>query len=294
MVHNKKKRQKRGPQSRAGDTFSEPRSPYILDRENFGLDISKINRNLIGEEGELTDFDKIIRDYVLLQMGHPVVRVELTDQQIKVCLDESISTLQYHAPQWMTQIITFTTTPNVNKYELPDWVAQNLEYVVYKKDLLTAPSLAGAKSLEEDIFIRYFQDTNIFRAMDMSQFYLIQQNLEMLRKILSSEGAWDIVDGKYLILYPTPKEFEEAIIIYRALNPETIHPFYLNWLQKYSLACSKIILGTIRGKYRTLPSPAGGAQLDGEMLRRTGEEEKVNLLQRLIDEIEDPLYFTMY
>ena len=43
-----------------------------------------------------------------------------------------------------------------------------------------------------------------------------------------------------------------------------------------------------------LPSPGGGAQLDGASLSQAGEQEKTSLVAKLIDEIEDPLYFTMY
>ena len=285
---------KTGPQTRGGDTFSDANNSFVGDRENFGVNLSTLNRNLLGEDIEFNDFERSLRDYALMQLGAPVVRVEMTNQQLKVCLDEAISILQYHAPQWMTQIMTFLCNPGQSRYDLPDWVAQNLEYVVYKKDLLTAPLQAGNKSLTEDIFLKYFQDTNIFNTLDMSQFYMIQQNLEMLRKILGNEGSWDIVDGQALILYPTPVDYSEVVVIYRALNPETIHPFYLNWLQKYTLACAKCILGTIRGKYRTLPSPGGGAQLDGASLSQAGEQEKTSLVAKLIDEIEDPLYFTMY
>ena len=294
MTNNNKKYPRRGAITKGGDSFSEANDPFILNRDDYGVDLTKLNRNLIGEEVEFSDFERALTDYTLIQLGSPIIRVELTTQQLKVCLDEAISTLQYHAPQWMTQMMTFTAAVGVRRYTLPPWVAQSVEYVVYKKDLLTAPLQAGNKSLTEDIFLKYFQDNSIFRAMDMSQFYLVQQNLEMLRKVLGNEGSWDIIDGDSIMLYPVPVDNDEVIVIYRALNPETIHTFYLNWLQKYTLAASKVILGTIRGKYRSLPSPAGGAQLDGDKMREEGEKAKIDLTARLIDEIEDPLYFTMY
>ena len=171
-----------GPPTRGGDTFSDPNGNYVSDNDNYGVDLAKLNRNTLGEDVEFSDFEMVLRDYALIQLGAPVVRIEVANINLKVAIDEAISLLQYHAPQWMTQLTTFATTPGLGRYEMPPWVIQGLEYVVYKKDLLTAPLQAGNKSLTEDIFLKYFQDTSIFRSLDMSQFYLIQQNLEMLSK----------------------------------------------------------------------------------------------------------------
>lgn len=282
------------PSSRYGDSFTRSNSPNIVDRTPVGIDPTHLSKNLADETVEFTELEDYIRDFALMRLGHPVVRVELTDSQLKSAMDEAIGTLYYHAPHFTMQTLTFTASGGINTYELPSWCVNSIEYVVYQKDLLTAPLQVGNESLESDIFLKYFQDNNIFRAMDMGHFYLIQQNLEMLRKILSREGSWDIIDNKYLRLSPTPVDNPEVIVIYRALNSETLHHYYLNWIQKFTLAVAKTILGQVRGKYRTLPSPGGGAQLDGDALRQEGEAEKVKLLQQLIDEIEEPLSFSTY
>ena len=55
--------------------------------KNF--DPSKLNRRLLTDSGEFTKFEEVIKDYILGRLGHPVVRVELTPQQIKSCIDEA-------------------------------------------------------------------------------------------------------------------------------------------------------------------------------------------------------------
>ena len=87
---------------------------------------------------------------------------------------------------------------------------------------------------------------------------------------------------------------QQVIVEYRAISTESIHPAYRNWIQRYTLASAKGILGQIRGKYKTLPSPAGGAQLNGDELMRQSEQEKKVLLEELIGEIEMPPVFTTY
>ena len=78
------------------------------------------------------------------------------------------------------------------------------------------------------------------------------------------------------------------------MDHDTLHPFFINWIQKFACSVSKTILGQIRGKYQVLPSPGGGAQLNGEQLVREGNEEKALLMQALLTEIEEPAAFSTF
>ena len=122
----------------------------------------------------------------------------------------------------------------------------------------------------------------------LGDFFLTQQYLEIMRRVLSNEGSWSVVNGKYIQLYPAPTETPTPVIVeYRALDSNTINHAYRSWIQRYALACAKSILGRIRGKYRTLPGPGGGAQLDGETLTRESAEDKKLLIEELMSEIEE-------
>jgi hypothetical protein len=242
---------------------------------------------------EFSDFDRTIHDWVLSRLGYPVVRVELTPTQLKTCIDEAVTRLYYHAPQFTTQFAVFQTTVGENNYEIPTWILNNLTYVVYKKTLLTIQAESG--SLMEDLMIKFFQDSNLISGFRMGEFYLVQQHLEMMRKILSQEGSWDVINNKYLQIAPTPVSNNQQVILeYRALDSNTMHPAYKNWIQKFALACAKELLGEIRGKYKSLPGPQGGAQLNGEELVARGREDKDKLIEELLIELEEPGAFTMF
>jgi hypothetical protein len=149
--------------------------------------------------------------------------------------------------------------------------------------------------LEFDFFIKYFQDNYLFNNFNVGDYYLLQANMEMTRKILGQDGTWDIINNKYLQLTPPPSNTPERIILeYKALDSNTIAPAYRNWIQKYALACAKVLLGEIRGKYAVIPGPAGGTQLNGAALIQEGNAEKQQLQQELISEIEQPPRFTTY
>jgi len=278
-----------------GDTFGTYAGRNLGDTDIYStaIDSSKLNNGTFDEGVELNQFEKTIRDFILARLGHPVVRVELTDFQIKTAIDEAITNLDYHAPFWTTQMAAFETYAGVNMYTLPTQIANGLTYCTYKKSLLSLQNMAG--TLEFDFFIKYFQDNFLFRDLAVSDFYLTQMHLEMIRKILSQEGTWDVINGNVLQLYPTPAlNGETVILVYRGLDSGTMHPYYKNWIQRYALAVSKGVLGEVRGKYSSLPSPGGGANLNGKDLLQSSQQEKEKLKEELLSEIEEPPVFTLF
>jgi hypothetical protein len=253
-----------------------------------------LNRRYFSDNIEFNRFYLIIKDFIKARLGHPVVRVELDDFQILTAIDESVSKLDYHAPDWCTQLAAFNVKANVNMYELPSFMVNNFRYAAYKKSLLSIP-LAG-QNLEMDFFIKYFQDNFLFQDFAVSDFLLMKMHLKSIRKILGREGSFQIVNNKFLMVYPTPvrDDTETVVIEYKCLNSETLHHYFMSWIQRYALAISKGILGEIRGKYATLPSPQGGAQLNGAALIQESEKEMELLENQLLQEIEEPAVFTTY
>jgi len=274
-----------------GNSFGKYQGARVTDYSiSQDIDPSKLNKNLEVDGVQFNLFEQSINDYVLAQLGHPVVSVELTPFQVKTCIDEAISRLDYHAPQWANQFAIFDASAGLNLYELPQFMINNLTYVGYKKDILGLNYTPG--SLAFDVTLAFFNTNRFFQGGGIGDFFLTQQYLEIMRRVLSNEGAWSVVNNKYIQLYPAPTETPTPVIVeYRALDSDTINPAYRNWIQRYALACSKGILGKIRGKYKTLPGPGGGAQLDGESLSRESAEEKKLLVEELLTEIEEKPYF---
>jgi hypothetical protein len=256
------------------------------------IDPSKLNNNLESDGVQFNLFEQAVYDYVLAQLGHPIVSVELTPFQVKVCIDEATSKLDYHAPQWANQFAVFEASAGINVYELPQFMMNNLNYVGYKKDILGLNYTPG--SLGFDLTLAFFNTNRFFQGGGIGDFFLTQQYLEIMRRVLSNEGGWSVVNGKYIQLYPAPAETPAPVIIeFRALDSNTIHHAYRNWIQRYALACAKGILGRIRGKYRSLPGPGGGAQLDGGVLVQESTQDKQALMEELMMEIEEgPMFIT--
>ena len=58
------------------------------------------------------------------------------------------------------------------------------------------------------------------------------------------------------------------------------------WIRKYGLALTKELLGTIRGKYGTIPIPNSDTTLDGDTLRAEAASEKEILVSQLREMLE--------
>jgi len=269
----------------ASDKLSEHNPPFAGE-----IDLENLNKTKQSDVVEFSNFEEQIRDYVLAALGHPVVRVELTDHQLRLCMDEAITELDYHAPHFTRQFAAFNTSANYNVYAIPPYILKNLTYVTFKKSLLSIQSQAG--TLEFDFFIKYFQDNYLFDNFSIGDYYLLQSTLETTRRVLSQDGGWDIIDGQFLQLYPIPSVGDVAILEFRGLNSRTMTPKMQNWLQKYSTACAKMLLGQIRGKFAVVPGPGGGTQLNGAALVGEAMQEKQALKDELMNEVEEPPMFT--
>jgi hypothetical protein len=284
------------PKTRYGNTFGTVSGSFAeLNDWHFpgDVDYEKINRRRFKSEDTISDFYKIIQDFVLARLGFPVVRVELTEFQIQTAVDEAVTKLDYHAPDWCTQFCTFSTSSGIALYELPQVVMNNFMSAIYRKNLLSLAQ--GEGTLEFDFFIKYFQDNFLFRDFSVGDYYLTMQHLEMMRKILGNDGTFNVINGRFLNISPTPTSFQQEVLVeFKAIDTNTLHPYFLNWIQKFSLAISKVILGQIRGKYQTLPSPAGGAQLNGDALVQQGNDEQEKLVEDLLLEIEEPPGFSCF
>ena len=58
------------------------------------------------------------------------------------------------------------------------------------------------------------------------------------------------------------------------------------WIRKYTLALAKELLGEIRSKYGSVPSPSGDISLDGDTLRTEASGEKESLIATLREDLD--------
>src|SRR5205807_2528738 len=73
-----------------------------------------------------------IKDYVLLMLGAPVVKIELDEQQVDLAIDQAMKIFEEYAPREYFDYYTFNTTPGKSVYEMPPDVGL-IRNVYYKQ-----------------------------------------------------------------------------------------------------------------------------------------------------------------
>ena len=199
------------------------------------------------------------------------------------------------------------------------------EAVYIKKIFLYAPSAinryfdpyagtgTGIQSLMQAFgFGNYSPGVN-FMLMPIYYDTLKLQAIELNDIIRKSGYHFEITDNRYLKLFPIPTRdytlyFEYVVksvannpvrneannIITDVSNTPYTNPTYSfinepgkQWIRRYALALAKEMLGSVRGKYTSIPIPGESTTLDHVRLLNEAKDEKLKLieeLQKLLDE----------
>lgn len=242
-----------------------------------------------------------IKDYILLKLGAPRVKVELDAQALDLIVDETLDVYEEFAGREHFDYFTFTAIPGKSVYKLPDDVGV-IRNVFYKQ----TPSFAfQASDLDGAIPIEYFYPGGAYASIQgglmdpiqpiwgrMGEWVLYKQYEQMYSRISSNIGGWEWVsDTNHIKLYPIPSRPVTVIVHY--LQQCKDFKKVNQAMREGALAHAMIVLGHIRGKYQQTPGPGGGMQLDGEYMKQKGWELKEKWEEQLISRYSDLLYISM-
>jgi len=164
----------------------------------------------------------------------------------------------------------------------------------------------GIQSLMESFgFGNYSPGVN-FMLMPMYFDVLKLQAIELNDAIRKSAYHFDVEDNRYLKLFPIPEKqytlHYEYVLKTVANNPVKdptggitnmsnvpyTNPTYKfinepgrQWIRRYALALAKEMLGSVRGKYQSVPIPGDTTTLDYQRLLSEAASEKTALIEEL-------------
>lgn len=236
-----------------------------------------------------------LKKFIMVSLGAPIVDVELDDLQIglsiSTAVEEYLSVGSVERSYWHT---TATGSPYI---ELPKEVA-TVTGAVYSKPLELMAGLAGSS----DIFSFAMSGGGFFSgalqqggyssnfmhsAANLATFYEFVQNRN---KVFALDTTFRVLDNKlYLHPFPTPgniiiveyaKGYDSIVSADGAISLSNSWGIY--WIKRYALACCKLMLGQIRGKYSIIAGATGENQtLNAAELLAQGKEEQAALKEEL-------------
>lgn len=234
-----------------------------------------------------------IKKYVLTMLGHPIVQVEIVEDQWETILRTSGDWISGYFPKEQ-RLAVFNTSPLQTTYPMPEdayWVQE----VAWDPVTTRIDDIFGAESF-------LFNVGNISGIQNiLTDYHLLQAYRKFSQKILGTEGHWEVINeggegptNQKIRLYPTPKGVFPVVVLYQPVVTHFRSPQARKICMDMVLAEAKCVLGAVRRKIANMPSPTGGnLQLDGDALVQEGIKEKEELTQKAID-LGEPLPIVMW
>jgi hypothetical protein len=242
-----------------------------------------------------------IRDYILNMLGAPTIRIEMDEQNLDFCIDQSLKIIEDYATGEYFTYYVFTTTNGQSVYEMPPEVGY-IRSIAYKEHGTFA---FQASDLDGAIPVEYFYPGGAYASIQgglidpiqpmwgrMGEWVLYKQYEQTYSRVASNIGGWEFLGSqRHIKLYPTPHAPQKVIVRYiqKMKDWNTV----TQAMQEGALSYAKEILGRVRSKYRNPPGPNGGIQLDGETLLQEAKDEREKWKDALVYQFGEPLPITL-
>lgn len=277
-------------------------SPGMSCSPNYNLGpVDPLDKNKLSPRRNREKIREQIRDYILLMLGAPVIALELDDQQVDLCIDQTLKIFEMYAGREYYDYYVFNTVPGQSIYKMPPDVGyiRNVFYKQHPQFAFQSSDLNGA------IPVEYFYPGGAYSSIQgglidpiqpvwgrMGEWVLYKQYEQMYSNVSSNIGGWEWISGfKNVKLYPIPYRVQAVIVHY--IQKMRDWDEVTQAMQEGALAHAKIILGRIRSKYQSPPGPGGGMQLDGQQLLQEGLEEYKQWKEDLIYKFGDLMPISM-
>lgn len=234
--------------------------------------------------------------HALNSLGHPVVLVELIEQQMEEVL-RSTGNFIAHYFALEERYAFFMTQPLQAEYPIPEdayWIRN----VSWDPSTTRLDDIFGAESF-------LFNIGNISGVQNLLvDYHMLQSYRKFSQRILGNEGTWEFkvergdansingvgTDyGGTIKLFPVPKGSFPVVIQYLPSVDTFRSPQAQEATYRAFLARMKMALGYARRKLSGIPGPDGGTiASDGEALVSEGKEEYEKVLEFAIS-VGEPL-----
>lgn len=227
---------------------------------------------------DLKDKDEL-KLWILRELGAPVVKVELTEEQLLDSIDNAVrwfSAKKGLMKQAFIQLITGQT-----EYPLPDEVNTVTDVAFpssgFDISAVFAPWLLPEQQIPWSVISAHGSSGGIY-----SYWTQALQYIEMGKRLMSSEPDWR-QEGRMLHLFGVRSLTGYILLDYRTsqITIEQLTERDHDLIQRSSFARAKRILGRIRSKYDGFPTAQGNVSLDGQTLLSEAAEELAALEEEI-------------
>lgn len=227
--------------------------------------------------------EEAIMSWILRQLGHPLVDVEIHEDQLRDCVNDAIEEFTKYVIQEEQYLSLNLEDYNTSGYTLPN-------------------NVAGIFSMEESMYGNNQGGINTLFSIQNSMwnagmltipnagssggwinYEMAMQYIDLIHRLTAAKFYFEYNErNKLLTLIPNPTlvEMKGYICIgCNVIRPDDQH-FGESWVKRYALARAKIIVGMHRTKY-SQTTLLGGGSID-QTIRAEGLAEMKDLKDELI------------
>ncbi len=238
-----------------------------------------------------TEIDSSIKlcSWIKRKLGYPTINLEIDDSVILDNINDAIQWFQrYSGGVTYQNALIIDLAPGIDTYTLNENVASIIDFD-------TSYSFGGS-------ITQLFTVENILynegmlaghAPMEMVTWELAQEYIELMKDKLAAR--FFVNYNKYtreLKLTPKPTKALTGILTVYSFWEHNVKTTIFDEpvVKNLALAYTKIVLGTIWGKYNGIPLPGGGT-LNGDSLKNEGIQEREYWMNEMINYESEPLGF---
>ena len=219
-----------------------------------------------------TDRISYIKQQILYNLGHPVVNIEITEEQL---LFQIINTLNQYTQE--NPFMGYTIERTNKEFD---------EYSLYlhKEDMKREITQIKEIYRQDDnfqkwnmVYKQFFLSGNLTKLVQTMSYQDIQ------KKVLKTDPEFTYDERDNKIQFYRPFEKDMYCLVFFFFSPELVDipKSDFTWVTKYQTQEVKEILGRVRSKQSSIQSSIGNIQLDGQSLLSEQQSEKSSLLEEM-------------
>ncbi len=201
-----------------------------------------------------------LKDWILRQLGAPLVKVELTKESLCDAIEEAKR--WFAAKKGVTRFLSFPIQDGKTEYCLADDVdtVYDVVFSVSPLDisLIFSPFILQDDKVPYDVFAAP-SSAGLYSSFAQTIAYI-----QTAKRILGADTDWR-QEGRKLHIFPLPKNASSILIEYKtsvfAINEVSERDHDL--IKRYALAQAMMIVARIQSKYDSFPTAQGSATLNG-------------------------------
>lgn len=223
---------------------------------------------------------KLFKDYCLRALGHDVIEINVSDEQVEDRIDEALG--MYHEHHF-DAVVTLYTAHQLTANNVTDRYVEMPEDVmgvtrIFPVGSINNQNYSGSNPFNLAYQLRV-QDMYSFFSNSMLDYFLYKRHMSLIEEILSGQTPIRFnkiarrlyIDGNYeTVLVPGAWVVIEC---QKYLDPDVYTGVWNDvWLKRYATALIKRQWGSVLGKYTEVRLP-GGIVMNGPGLYAEAQRE---------------------